>query len=174
MHVTGRTGGADLIALFGVDDVRIYDIEYDSNVAHEMELAARDFWSYHIQYGCAPEPNENDSELLASLYPQHAARTVDSDDELEEVVARLEAARAVREGAERAEEQCIARLKAAMGFAQAMYTSRGVFTWRTRKGVPNWKAIAQELNPSEELILKHTPEHGPRVFLMPFKTERRG
>jgi putative phage-type endonuclease len=174
MHVTGRTDGADLIALFGVDDVRIYDIEYDSSVAREMEVAARDFWSYHIQDGCAPEPNENDSELLARLYPQHAARTVDADDELEEVVARLEAARAAREGAERAEEQCIARLKAAMGTADALRTSRGVFTWRNRKGAPSWKAIALELNPPEELIRRHTPEHGPRVFLMPFKTERRG
>jgi hypothetical protein len=102
------------------------------------------------------------------------AHTIDADDELEEIVARLESARAAREGAERAEEQCIAHIKAAMGFAKALRTSRGVFTWRNRKGSPAWKAIAMELNPSEELIRKHTPEHGPRVFVTPFKTERRG
>jgi putative phage-type endonuclease len=174
MHVTGRTHGADLIALFGVDDVRIYAVEYDANVAREMEEAAREFWAFHIHKGYAPEPTENDGELLERLYPQHMARTIDADDELEEIVARLEAARAARESAEQAEEECIARLKAAMGFAKALRTSRGVFTWRNRKGTPGWKAIAMELNPSEELINRHTPEHGPRVFLMPFKTERRG
>jgi putative phage-type endonuclease len=174
MHVTGRTDGADLIALFGVDDVRIYEIEYNSSVARQMESAAREFWADHIQEGYAPEPTENDGDLMASLYPQHTARTVDAGDEVEEVVARLEAARAAREGAEQAEEQCIARLKAAMGDAEALRTSRGVFTWRNRKGAPAWKAIAMELDPSEELIRRHTPEHGPRVFLMPFKSERRG
>jgi hypothetical protein len=122
----------------------------------------------------APDPTENDGKLLERLYPWHVGPTIDADDDLEEVVARLEAARAAREGAEQAEEQCIARLKAAMGFAKALRTSRGVFTWRNRKGSPGWKAIALELNPSEELIHKHTPERGPRVFLMPFKTERRG
>jgi putative phage-type endonuclease len=174
MHITGRGPVAYLIALFGVDDVRIYDIEYDIGLAREMEVAARSFWSYHIQGGIAPDPTEYDGRVIERLYPQHVHHTITADDELEEVVARLEAARAAREGAERAEEQCIACLKAAMGFAQALYTSRGVFTWRTRRGAPNWKAIAQELNPSEELIQKHTPEHGPRVFMTPFKPERRG
>jgi putative phage-type endonuclease len=174
MHVTGRGPVAYLIALFGVDDVRIYEVEYDIGVSRKMEAAAIEFWDYNVRGRVAPDPTENDGELLASLYPQHTARTVDSDDELEEIVARLEAARAAREGAEQAEERCVARLKAAMGFAKALRTSRGVFTWRNRKGAPAWKAIAQELNPSEELIRKHTPEHGPRVFLMPFKTERRG
>ena len=174
MHVTGRGPVAYLIALFGVDDVRIYEVEYDIRVARKMEEAAREFWAYNIRGSVAPEPTENDGDLLEKLDPWHVGPTIDADDELEEIVARLEAARAAREGAERAEEQCVARLKAAMGFAEALRTSRGVFTWRNRKGAPAWKAIAQELSPSEELIRKHTPEHGPRVFVTPFKTERRG
>jgi putative phage-type endonuclease len=174
MHVTGRGPVAYLIALFGVDDVRIFEVEYDIPVARQMEAAAIEFWDNNVRHRVPPEPTENDGKLLERAYPWSVGPAIDADDELEEIVARLEAARAAREGAEQAEEECIARLKIAMGFAKALRTSRGVFTWRNRKASPDWKAIAQELNPSDELIRRHTPEHGPRVFLMPFKTERRG
>jgi putative phage-type endonuclease len=174
MHITGRGPVAYLIALFGVDDVRLYDVEYDLNMAREMEVAARSFWTYHVQGNMPPDPTEYDGSVIERLYPQHEEKVLNADAEIEEVVERLELVRAAREGAERAEEQCIARLKAAMGTAEILRTSRGVFTWRNRKGSPSWRAIAQELNPSEELIRKHTPEMGPRVFTTPFKNERRG
>jgi putative phage-type endonuclease len=173
MHITGRGPIAYLIALFGVDDVRLYNIEYDLDAAREMEIAARSFWSYHIEGKIAPEPTEYDGALLARMYPQHTDRILTADDELESIVERLELVRTARESQERAEEQLIARLKAAMGDAEALKTSRGMFTWRTRKGAPQWKAIAQALEPSEDLIRQHTPQAGPRVFTTPFKAERK-
>lgn len=174
MHMTGLCGGADLIALFGVDDVRIFTVPYVPEIAEAMQEAAVRFWEDHVAPRVPPEPTAGDSETINRLFPDNSDRHVQADGDIEDTIDRLHATRQALADMERVEDECIARIKFFMGDAETLHSRAGLFNYKVRAASPRWKDIAQELGATPDDVARHTPAVGPRVFTVPWKKERVG
>lgn len=168
-----QTQYCDVAALLGVgeEDFRVYPVRYDEELAGTLEEEADRFWQDHVIAGVPPAVSGTDSDLLKSLYPVSRERSVAATPEIEGVCAALRKARLARKEAEIEVETLEATIKAFMGDAGVLETSLGPHTWKTSKGSPRYKAVAEEMGAPPSLIAKHTPEFGARVFRVPYRGE---
>jgi len=77
MWITGYTLW-DLAALHGGNDLRIYTVHYDADIAENLVRAGNEFW-FHVEHGEPLEPQweaQSTSALLKRLYPGTDGTTV--------------------------------------------------------------------------------------------------
>lgn len=174
MAVTGykRWHVASLIA---GQDFRQYVIERDEEFIGMLVELERDFWNCVLS-GDPPRLDGSQSarRYLDSAHPKNNGTLVELSSGSSAVAKIMRSygwtKRAMKylEG-ERDTYEC--KLIEAVGDDDGIVTPTGKFTYKApENGYTDWKAIAQELNPSDELIAKHTKEPKRRVYFKP-KTE---
>lgn len=152
--------------LDGTMDLRSFTVDRDDDACTSLLAAVDAFWSF-IDLGMVPEGVELLTEHVQTMYPQHAERYVDLDDDGLQAVVLLHESRAARLEAEKAEDaakDAVARIL--LDCEEARYDGRPVVTWRSTKPTDrtDWKAVAAE---APELVAKHTaPQPGARRMVV--------
>jgi putative phage-type endonuclease len=159
MIVTG-VHTADLAALVGGHDLRVYEIAYDPKLAEYLIDAGREFWFEHVLAGVPPEVDdpETAARYLAVRYPRDSGATVEADWEMELWIERLREAREILAAAEAAKLEAEYRIKEFMGDASTLVSRNGRVTYRSTKDVVvvDWKAAALEGQVPRNVIAAHT------------------
>lgn len=76
----------DLAVLFGNQEVRVYNLQRDSELEEEIIARSSEWWDRHIVADCAPAPVcECD---IKRLYPSDNGKTVDANPKTLELIAR--------------------------------------------------------------------------------------
>jgi putative phage-type endonuclease len=125
----------DVCAVLGGTEPRIYQVEYDAELASYIREMVRSFWFDHI---LAREPppvdgTESAHDLLKRLYPIHRAVMLDATDEAESLVSELRAAKVAVARGEHIESLVEQKLKLLIGDAEGMRGPDWAITWRTNK-----------------------------------------
>lgn len=132
LGITARRRGI-LAALFGADELRVYEIVRDDQTIDWMRAQAVEFWTTHVLGGVPPEPEEDSDIDVLYPHPADPEVTVEATDEIVEAVLRMRAiAREIkaREGEYEVLEYMVKRF---MGTA-ALLTVNGkkAITWDDR------------------------------------------
>jgi putative phage-type endonuclease len=172
MMVTG-VHAADLAALVGGHDFRVYEIRYDAQLASYLREAAREFWFEHVLTRVPPELDDFEAaaRYLAIRYPRDSGATVEADWEIELWIERLREAREILAAAEAAKLEAECRIKEYMGDASTLVSRNGRVTYKTTKDVVvvDWKAAAVAARVPKHVISAHTKVRpGPRRFVPRF------
>ena len=185
MAVTGARE-CDLVALIeGEPDIRVYPVAWDAELAELVIDRLRHFWTAHVLTREPPPADGSDAaaDLLARRYPKSRGemRAPSADPivslSTEETFAgdqaladELRAVRARKRELEAREKLLVNLAKERTGDLDGV---EGCWTWKAPKtgnGVTAWKAVAQELGASRELVAKHTTPAG-RTFRLIGSTE---
>lgn len=151
---------ADLAVLFGVDDFRIKTIAADAELQDMCMDAMCRFWIDHVKTGKPPPPDASDSykDFLAKRFPKNQGAMLEATPEVDVLVALYQEAERRFGGASDELDTIKNSLKALIGTAEGIIGRWGKLTWRAAKDSSrtDWKALAEELRPSKELVAKHT------------------
>lgn len=148
---------ADLAALFGNAELRVYALRRDFDLEQEILRRAAEWWRQHVENDVAPEPqSEADVRLL---YPKDNQREIEASQEAAECVSALHDLKGMRSEIEEREQDVRDRLLAFIGEASVLrYRGETLATYKAARdgSKTNWKAVAQAMNPPAELIAQHT------------------
>jgi putative phage-type endonuclease len=131
MMITGHKL-ADLAALIGLDDFRIFTIEADVDIQAMLLVKAREFWQ-RVQDGIPPEPQTTAD--VARLFPKHElGAVVEANDVDLSLITELKHLREQISAGEEREEMVKRELMRRIGPAEAM-TMDGVplITWKAQE-----------------------------------------
>jgi putative phage-type endonuclease len=172
MAVTG-TESADVVALIGGHDLRVYTTERDAQVEAWLVDAGREFWEEHVlaQVEPAVEDWEATARYLSLRYPRDNGETVMASPEIEAWLARLREAREIIEQADASRLQAEVKIKEFMGEASTLVGLNGRVSYRAPKdaAVVDWRAAAIASGASREVVESHTTTRpGTRRFLARF------
>jgi len=172
MAVTG-IHRADLAALVGGNDLRVYDVAYDPTLVEYLTHVGREFWVDHVLAGVPPEIDDLTAagRYLAVRYPRDSGETIEADWEIELWIDRLREAREILESAEATRQEAELRIKEFMGEASTLVGRNGRVTYKSTKDVVivDWKAAVMEAKVAREVIAAHTSVRpGSRRFLPRF------
>jgi putative phage-type endonuclease len=160
----------DVAVLIGNKEMRYYRIQRNYELEEELIEAVDKFWHDHVLKRMPPEPtNPKDREITQKI-PQTTRQIRPATPDEEELVGRLKEVYLTKLAIEREYDTLVALLQSKIGGAGGLATSYGTITWLQTKPIKkvDWKAVAMEYNPPEELIQKFTEEKpGPRRFLVP-------
>jgi predicted phage-related endonuclease len=159
---------ADLAALFGNAELRIYTIARDLDLEADLLEQATDWWNRHVVADVPPEPSTPDE--CRRLWPSHlAGKSLIVDLTVARDVEILAACRAEVKQIEAAMAEIETRVLTAFGDAEEIsYMGRRLATWKQNKAgqKTDWKALAEILGPpAHEMIEQYiitTP--GARVL----------
>lgn len=171
MAVTG-VRSCDLTALIeGEDEVRVYPVAWDEELAELVIDRLRRFWHDHVVTKEPPpaDGSASASEMLSKRFPKNTGTTRPASDETivslttgdtwagDVALAReLASIRASKKQLEERERLLVNLAKERTGDLDGV---EGCWSWKAPakgNGTTAWKAVAQELAPSRELIAKHT------------------
>ena len=156
----------DMAACFALEDFRSSHNEPSFRVKRDDELIgmlleeAQRFWRY-VETD-TPPPVEFGSkragQILAAKWPRALRATLEPWTlETFELAREIHTARKAARTADALAEALGVKLKAKIAEGLGFGDDQQSVMWRAdRSGRPNWKAIAQELNPTLALIAKHT------------------
>ncbi|MEI7706474.1 MAG: YqaJ viral recombinase family protein [Deltaproteobacteria bacterium] len=159
---------ADLVVLLGGSELRIYHLDADAELQHEVIDAAENFWTRYVARGELPpvDGSESASEYLKRRFPRDTRPLLPATTEALAIADRLREAKAARVQAETAETEAENELKAMIGDAAGI---EGVATWKASKASKktDWEAVVKVLNPDAALLAKFTTEKpGFRRFVL--------
>lgn len=168
----GEIATVDIAALIAGVELRVYTVVADEELEALLLEEAERFWRDHVLAGHPPAMtgSQASAEWLRQRYPAHTAGMRPATDAEEELVAELLRVRVKREEVEAEEEALANQLRAAIGEHDGLITAAGPVTWRKTKDQHqvDWRAVAQALNPPEELVAAHTTiKAGARRLLLP-------
>jgi hypothetical protein len=123
--------GKGMAVPVGLVDFQQFRVEYDADVARNLEEFALAWWQKHVVEGALPDVTDADLSTIAALYPFSEVVTVTATPEIEETVARLKDARVALKTSEKEVDGLVARIQAHMGVANRMDSSHGPFSWTT-------------------------------------------
>lgn len=169
MHLTG-IHRATLAVLFGLDDFRLYPVDYAPVACGSMVEQARDWWARYIMGDEEPVATGLDLGWLAAHFPVDTGVAVDATSEIDTVVDDYRAARAFSAEAESNEANLKAMLQQFMGSAAVLSSSHGDITWKAAKDSHkiDWQAVAIAMAAPVKLIEQHTTTvPGSRRFVTP-------
>jgi len=171
MAVTGIRR-AHLVALLGAeDDVRVYDVPWDVELADLVIGRIVAFWRDYVVTKTPPPADASleATDAIAKLYPKNTGKTrpasgdpvvlfatgetLDGDTGLAKALA---AVRAQKRALEERERLLVNAAKERTGELDGV---DGCWSWKAPKnggGTTSWKSVAQELGAPRELIAKHT------------------
>lgn len=141
MAITGFAV-ADVAALIGGSDFRVYPIEADAELHELMIDAAAEFWR-SVERGEPPEPLTV-SDAVARWGRSSRADLVMADDAALRAIADLREIRTHRDQLERAEEAAKAIVLRALGECDTLVDAHGktLCTWRASAGATRFDAKA--------------------------------
>lgn len=122
----------DVAALIGGTDPRIYQVEYDRDLADGIREANRAFWFDHILPKIPPESDGSDdmNELLKRLYPRSRGPAIVASPELEALASLLIRARANASAWTTEQARIEQEMKRLMGPVEAVEGAGWKVTWR--------------------------------------------
>lgn len=159
-YVTGIEN-ADVGVWFGLDDDDrdLIRCQYDAQLAQDMAGVAGLFWTQYVLGDTPPpvEPTTDWAQYIAQRYTRSAEPMISAPPEASGLVLQYLNAQKTAAEAETALLEAKNELQWMLGFHEGMNGLGFKVTWKSdSKGRPDWKAIAQELGVTEELIAKHT------------------
>lgn len=166
--VTGIEIG-DVAVWFGLDedDQRVIPVRYDVEVVDDLAELADNFWNRNVKRDIPPavESTEDWGEYLAKRYPRSAAPAMPAPPGARELVQAYLAADQRERLAAAAKREAKNEIMAMLGFHESMVGEGFKVSWKSDKnGHPNYKAVAESLGATPELIAKHTSDP-PRRFI---------
>lgn len=141
---------------------RIYRVPWDQEVADLLREVCAEFWFGNVVEKVQPpvDGSERAREYLRRRFPRSTGNLLEATDEAHELWRRYHEAKAAAEPFTAEMELCQNQLMALVGEADGL---DGIATWKSDKsGRPNWKAIAEALGATPDLIKQHTSEPGRR------------
>lgn len=169
MAVTG-VREADLVALIGGNDLRVYAVEHDAKIEEYMIEVAREFWFDHVVAENPPEVEELDStaRYLSLRYPRDSGESIEATPEIEAWIDRLRELREIGEQVEAAKIEAELAIKEFMGEASTLTSRLGRITYKSTKDIQtvDWRGAARAAQVPADVIAEHTTtKPGPRRFL---------
>jgi putative phage-type endonuclease len=160
----GGWAEADVIALLGTE-LRRYRVPRDDEMIAMLVDACRQFWFAHVSTGLLPEVTGDSRarEVIAARYPTVERGILPAPVGVPELAAQYRAALDALTAAETEKKRLGNLLRLQIGDALGFEGSWGRVTLKPKKGSPIWKAIATELDPTPDLIARHTSA-GSRVL----------
>lgn len=139
---------ADLAALFGNQELRIYTIQRDLELEASLIEQARDWWNRHVVADLPPDPSTPDE--CRKLWPSHrVGKSLIVDMQVAMDVESLAARKAEIKQIEAAAADIETRVLTAFGEAEEIsYMGRKLATWRQNKPSQriDWQNVAIDLN----------------------------
>lgn len=134
---------ADVAALLGSDDLRIFTVEHDEELWQQLVELAQDF-RRRLEAG---GPFEESADSVKRRYPRDDGTVMHAGPELEQEVAELVRLRQAKAAAAAAQEEVETRIKTRMGEAARAEGAGWHLTWKQSKPITetNWQAIADGL-----------------------------
>jgi len=171
MAVTDK-GECDVAILIGGNRYKEYPVERNEKAISGIIERLEKFWTENIQAKNPPAAGASESakKALALLYPRHIEDFLESNAEIEQLVAKLKAAKLTSASADIAVLALENRIKEVLKDKQGVITEAGKVTWRTGKGrlVTDWKGIVAEIEPDAAIVKKFTTSKpGSRRFNTP-------
>lgn len=144
MMVTGATS-AHLAVMFSGQDLFVYVMDYDDEMAERILAESEDFWPY-VKHDQMPEADgsEQAEAFIKKEYAEGDENlTKEATDEITELVKKLSDARKAQKEAKAKEDEIANRIKVFMGNATAV---AGLCTWKKEKDSVNvnWESVANE------------------------------
>lgn len=160
---------ADVAALIGGRDFRIYHIERNDLIINYLIQREGEFWEL-VKSGTPPPIDDSESakNFLAAIYPKDIIERIPLTPDIENVVDALLTQKNAKKRFEKSITGLENEIKAHMGDAGLMETDAWKVTWKKNRDTAkvDWQQVAAELSPSKELIEKYTETKiGPRVFI---------
>lgn len=131
-----RLPEAVVVALIGLDDLRIYRVPFDPELFEVLENRARDFWFNHVLANVAPTPET--TEALKRAYPRDTLPQVLADDEARHAAVRLRQLKDEIKVLEETAEGYEVRIKQLMAEASLLVDPRSgevLCTWKATKPI---------------------------------------
>ena len=170
----------DVAALIGGSDFRVYHLRRDFEIESYLTETATAWWQRHIIEDRPPGIDGSDGakKYLEYKYPRNTAPLKTATDDLNILLAELEAARCGSVAAELVKNAIENRIKDFIGDADVVEGIIAGATWKlTKDGVKtDWESVGKSLlglisiTEAERLVKKHTvPKPGLRRFLFTIK-----
>ena len=161
---------AEVVAGIGTE-LPIYVVIIDPELVASLETLARRFWREHVEANVMPEVTTENHETLRRImearYPSHMSKDLlEPTDEVLLLAAEYDAQRELEKRHKKAKELAGSQIAELIAEC-AGFSGQGVkATWKKREGESvKWKDVAAELNPSPELIKKHSTELGRSLYV---------
>jgi putative phage-type endonuclease len=159
---------AHIAALLGGTSLRVYPVEYDREFAEMLRDVAHDFLRNHVTPALLAKAAEDEDwtrfapphtpieavDLANARYPDSDGRVLPCTLESRAVWRELEAAEIEEKAAKERRAAAEAAAKKMLGSADEI---AGCFTWKTdNAGRVAWAQVAKAMNPTQDIINKHT------------------
>lgn len=167
---------ADVAALIGGRDFRIYHIERNEVIINYLIQREGELWEL-VKNGTPPPIDDSESakNFLAAIYPKDLVERVPPTPEITDAVELLLKQKEAKKAVEKSITGLENEIKSHMGEAGLMESDAWKVTWKKNRDTAkvDWQQVAAELNPTKELIEKYTETKiGARVFIAkPVNTE---
>lgn len=161
---------ADVAALLGGEDFRVYHLRRDAELEAMIIEWAEKFWRDFIINKTPPPPDASEpyTEWLHKRYPEVSARApiLWADADAHQWAAQLFDARKRKDAAEKDEQLARQHLEARIGSGYGIEGETWKILWAESKGreTTNWEAVVAEAGIPRALIAKYTKRTPHRVF----------
>lgn len=131
---------ADVAALLGADDLRVYTVEHEEAVFEDLVAVARDFRQRLLEGG----PFAHSPESVRRRYPRDDGSTITADAVLEEAAQELLRLRASRQAAADAIEELETAMKTRMADAARLEGEDWYVTWKLGRDrvITDWQNLS--------------------------------
>lgn len=175
MLVTGHRV-ADIALLLGGQELRVYTVTWDVELADMLIERGHAFWHEHVLAETPPTEGSEKamSAWLRRQHPEHKEPMRPATADEQDLLRQLAVAREKASAAEEVKKLLEARVKQAIGDAEGIAASFGRVTWKKNKDTEkvDWKAVAEAAGADDDLIAKHTTiRPGPRVLRCKFEED---
>jgi putative phage-type endonuclease len=155
---------ADVAALIGGQQFRIYRVERDPELASLLLRVAERFWVEHVQAEVPPvETCEDALRYLEARYPRVEGPVEPACEDAQAWARKLARARRARARVEAIESVAVAKLKGLIGARAGLDGGWWRARWVHRKAAPKWRQVALELGATETAI-NRSRGPGSRAF----------
>jgi putative phage-type endonuclease len=155
-----------IVPVLVAGEPRMLHVEHSDDLSSALLEACEAFWKRHILAKVPPSPDgsEKANRMVRQLFPRSRVEMLEATPEADAMARHyLELCRtedALSKEAARLKQE----LQLLIGEAEGLEGEGWRITYKNNKsGGPDWKAIAEALNPAPELIAQHTRD-GARVF----------
>jgi putative phage-type endonuclease len=159
---------ADVAALIGNEDLRIYTVPGDSELQGQLMGRLEKWWRDFVVTGTPPPPDGSDSysDWLKTKYAAPQRSTMVADEELEGLVQQYLFFADAEGQAEKEKQLLRQQIEAILGEADGAEGNGWKLSWHLNKGKPktDWNAICAEGRVPRELVQQHTTRSPYRVF----------
>jgi putative phage-type endonuclease len=162
---------AELAALIGGQDYRVYKINRNEKLLETLKRAADRFWANHIEKKEAPQVDgtESSSEYLKQFFPKNTTnRIIAAPYQLRDDIEHLHKIKRQIKDLSEIENSLENRIKAIIGDNDGIQDNSCKITWKSAKDSTktNWELIAMEMGAPNDLIQRYTETRpGSRRFI---------